>query len=89
MLTAENFPNKVFSMHVIGMWLRANKPEIKISTKKSEVLCLSRNPNQCMLQVGGNTLHKVERLKYHGTVFTSDGRQNEIDAQNGKVNSSS
>jgi len=48
--------------------------------KKAEVLCLSRKPRQCMLQVSRNALRQVEKFKYLGVVFTSDGRRNgEID----------
>jgi len=35
----------------------------KISTKRSEVLCLSRNPGKCELKVSGNTLQNVEKFK--------------------------
>jgi len=50
---------------------------MKISTKNTEVLCLSTNPRQCMRQVSGNTLQQVEKFKYLGVVFTSDGRGRE------------
>ena len=50
---------------------------IKISTKYTEVLCLSTNQRRCMLQVSGNTLQQLEIFKYLGVVFTSDGRQSE------------
>jgi len=51
------------------------------------VLCLSRNPRQCMLQVSGSTLQQVETFKYLGVVFKSDGRRNkEIDTRIGKAN---
>jgi len=36
----------------------------KISTESIEVLCLSRRPWQCILQVSGNTPQQVERFKY-------------------------
>jgi len=36
-----------------------DKAGMKISTKKIEVLCLSRRPRQCILQVSGNKLHQV------------------------------
>jgi len=40
-----------------------------------------------MLQMSGNTLQQVEKFKYLGLVFTSDGRQNEeIDTRIGKSN---
>jgi len=60
---------------------------MKISTKNTEVLCLSTNPRQCMRQVSGNTLHQVEEFKYLGVVFTSDKRwSEEIDARFGQAN---
>ena len=49
---------------------------LKISTSKTEVH-LSRNLVQCSLQVGSALLKKVEKLKYLGVAFTSDGRQDE------------
>ena len=36
---------------------------MKISTAKTEVLHLSRNPDQCVLQVNGATLKLVEKIK--------------------------
>ena len=50
---------------------------MKITTAKTEVLHLSRSPDQCVLQVNGKTLKKVEKFKYLGVAFTSDGRQDE------------
>ena len=47
---------------------------MKISTAKTEVLHLSRSPDQCMLQANGATLKQVEKFKYLGVTFTSDGR---------------
>jgi len=47
----------------------------------------SRNPRQCTLQISGNTLQQVEKFKYLGVVFTSDGRRNkEIDTRIGEAN---
>ena len=37
---------------------------MKISTKRKDVLCLSRNARQCMLQVNGNTLQQVDKFAY-------------------------
>jgi len=55
---------------------------MKISTKNTEVFYLSRNPRQCTLQVRSNTLQQMEKFKYLGVVFTSDGRwSEEIDTQ--------
>jgi len=60
---------------------------MKINTKNTEVLCLLTNPRQCMRQVSGNTLQQVEKFKYLGVVFTSDGRRSkEIDTGIGKAN---
>jgi len=59
---------------------------MKISTKNTEVLCLSRKPRQCMLQVSGNALQQVEEVKYIGVVFASDRRwSEEIDARIGQT----
>ena len=49
--------------------------EMKVSTAKSEVLHLSRNPDQRALQVNGATLKQVEKFQYLAVAFTSDGRQ--------------
>ena len=54
-----------------------NTAKMKISTAKTEVLHLSRNPDQCVLQVNGATLKQVENFKYLGVAFTRDGRQDE------------
>jgi len=54
---------------------------------KIEVLCLSRRPRQCFLQVNGNTLQQVKTFKYLGVVFTSDESPNKgIDRRIGKTN---
>ena len=63
-----------------------NTAAMKISTAKTEVLHLSRNPDQCVLQVNGATLKQVEKFRYLGIAFTSDGRQDEeLDTRIGKV----
>ena len=63
-----------------------NTAGMKISTAKTEVLHLSRNPDQCVLQVDEATLKQVEKFKYLGVAFTSDGRQDEeLDTQIGKA----
>ena len=49
-----------------------NTAGMKISTAKTEVLHLSRKPDQCVLQVNGATLKQVEKFKYLGVAFTSD-----------------
>ena len=64
-----------------------NTAGMKISTAKTEVRHLSKNPNQCVLQVNEATLKQVEKFKYLGVVvFTSDGRQDEeLDTRIGKA----
>ena len=54
-----------------------NTAGVKISMAKTAVPYLSRNPDQCVLQVNGATLMQVEKFKYLGVAFTSDGRQDE------------
>ena len=55
---------------------------MKISTAKTEVFHLSRNPDQCVLHVNRAPMKQVEKFKYFGVAFTSDGRQNEeLDTQ--------
>ena len=59
---------------------------MKICTAKTEVLHLSRNPDQCVLQVNGATLKQLEKFKYCGVAFVSDGMQDEeLDTQIGKA----
>ena len=48
---------------------------MQISTAKTEVLHLSRNPDQCVLQVNGATLNQLEKFKYLEVAFTSDRRK--------------
>ena len=63
-----------------------NTAGMKISTAKTEVLHLSRNPDQCVVQVNGATLKQVEKFKYLGVALTSDGRQDEeLDTRIGKA----
>ena len=50
-----------------------NTAGMKISMVKTEILNLSKNPDQCVLQVNGATLKQVEKFKYVGVAFTSDG----------------
>ena len=63
-----------------------NTAGMKTNSAKTEVLHLSRNPDQCVLQVNGATLMQVEKFKYLGVAFTSDGRQDEeLDTRIGKA----
>ena len=59
---------------------------IKVNTEMAEVLCLSRNPRQCTLQVNDNTLQQVEKYKFLWVVFMSDGRRKQIDTRIGRAN---
>ena len=59
---------------------------MKISKAKTEVLHLSRIPDQCPLLVNGATLKQLEKFKYLGVAFTSDRRQDEeLNARIGKA----
>ena len=59
---------------------------MKISTLKIEVLHLSRNPDQFVLQVNGVRVKQIEKFKYLGVAFTSDGGQDEeLDTRMGKA----
>ena len=61
---------------------------MKISTSKTEVLHLSRNPVQCSLQVGSVSLKQMEKFKHLGVAFTSEGRQDEeLDVPSSKASS--
>ena len=58
---------------------------LKISSTKTETMCLSRQPKQCSLQIGGVPLKQSDKFKYLGVLYTSDGRQNsELDIRIGK-----
>ena len=50
---------------------------IKISTVKIDVLHVSGNTNQCLLQLNGATQKQVYKFKYLEVVFTSDRRHDE------------
>ena len=63
-----------------------NTAGMKISAAKTEVPHLSRNPDQRVLQVNEATLKQVEKFKYLGVAFTSNGRQDEeLDTRIGKA----
>ena len=49
---------------------------IKISTVKTNMLQVSRNTNQRLLQLNGVMQKQVYKFKYFGVAFTSDERQN-------------
>ena len=59
---------------------------MKISSTKTETMCLSRQPKQCSLQIDGVPQKQSEKFKYLGVSFTSDGRQNsKLDIRIGKA----
>lgn len=53
---------------------------MKINTSKTETMVISRTTEQCTVQVDGAALKQVEKFKYLGVEFASDGKwENEID----------
>ncbi|KAK3521504.1 hypothetical protein QTP70_007969 [Hemibagrus guttatus] len=57
---------------------------MRVSTSKSEAMVLDRKKVACTLQVGGEVLPQVEKFKYLGVLFTSEGRMDrEIDRRIG------
>ena len=60
---------------------------MKISTTKTETMCLSRQPKHCSLQIDGvATTKTVREIQVSRVSFTSDGRQNsELDIRIGKA----
>ena len=59
---------------------------MRISTSKTEAMAVSRAPSQCTLHVSGVPLKQVEKFKYLGFTFTSDGKSGtEIDNRIGKA----
>ena len=59
---------------------------MKISTTKTETMCLSRQPKQCSLQIDVVPLKQSQKFKYLGLSFTSNGKQNsELDIRIGKA----
>jgi hypothetical protein len=59
---------------------------MKLSTSKTEAMVVSRAPSQCTLHVSGVPLQQVEKFKYLGFTFTSDGKfDTEINSRIGKA----
>jgi hypothetical protein len=53
---------------------------MKVSTKKTEAMVVSRGNARCSVRVNNVSLNKVEEFKYLGTTFTGDGKlDREID----------
>ena len=58
---------------------------MKISTSKTEVVRLSRNPVRCSLQVGAISLKQVEKFSYLEISFTGDRSQEELNVRSGEA----
>ena len=59
---------------------------IKLSTVKTDTFHVSRNTNQCLVQLNGARQKQVYKFKYLGVAFTSDGRRNQkLDIPIGKA----
>ena len=59
---------------------------MQISTRKTEVMVLSRKKEQCAVSVNGTPLKQVERFKYLEVEFSNDARQDcEIDRRIGSA----
>ena len=59
---------------------------MKISTAKTEIMCLSWHLVQCSFQTNGVTLQQTEKFKYLEITFSSDGKQhNKLDTRIGKA----
>ena len=73
-------------MSVPRLEIACDTAGMKISTAKTEVLHLSKNPDQCSVQMNGATLQQAEKLKCLRVAFTSDARQDEeLDTRIGKA----
>ena len=58
---------------------------MKISTAKTENMCMSKYPVPCSFQTNGVTLQQMEKFKYLGVTLSSNGRQdNKLDTCIGK-----
>ena len=59
---------------------------LQISTKKTEVMVLSRQKEECAVNVNGTPLDQVEKFKYLGVEFSNDARLDcEIDRRIGSA----
>jgi exonuclease III len=64
--------------------LECEAASMRINTAKTETLVISRNPRECTLQVSGVPLQQVEKFKYLGVLFVSNGSwDQEIDRRIG------
>ena len=59
---------------------------MKISTAKTEIICLLRHPVQCSFQTNGVRFQQTEKFKYLGDTCSSDSRQDDkLDTRIGKA----
>lgn len=66
--------------------LECEAASMRINVAKTETLVISRNPVQCTLHVSGVSLQQVEKFKYLGVLFSSDGSlDQEIDRRIGSA----
>ncbi|VDP18750.1 unnamed protein product, partial [Soboliphyme baturini] len=57
---------------------------IRMDASKRKSLVLHRSPARCSLQINGDAVEEVEKFKYFGIVFASDGKfEQEIDRRTG------
>jgi len=62
--------NRVFSTYLIGFLMRATKQERKSALKMIEVLCLSKCPRQCILQLSGTIMQYMKTFSCLEVVST-------------------
>ncbi|KAK3556627.1 hypothetical protein QTP70_010822 [Hemibagrus guttatus] len=78
-------PSGLDLQHALGRFAaECEAAGMRVSTSKSEAMVLDRKKVACTLQVGGKLLPQVEKFKYLGVLFTSEGRMDrEIDRRIG------
>ena len=69
-------PSSQDLQHVLGWFAAKCKAAgMKISTSKSEAMVPDRKKVACSLRVWGEFLPQVEKFKYLGVLFMSEGRK--------------
>ena len=73
--------NKVYLQKAVDEWVNQLKNyDMKLNTRKSKVMVLSRQRNNCEIYVEGNKLEEVNNFKYLGVNYNNAGQmQVEID----------